>query len=383
MVALPPLVVDAYPTTYRRAPGPWAAPSIAAGERIFARECVVCHGPRAGDLAIDWMARHTAGDLFWWVSRGLPGARMPGFADRLAEESRWDVVDFIRASAAAGALGRLGPEVEPSGGRVLAPDFSVAVGPGVVQSLRDYRGRRVVLLVLFSLPESRPRIDQIARAYASLVAMGAEVIAVPLRPSPDILRRLGASPPVFFPVATDGASEIVSTYELFRPAAARVPHLEFLIDRRGFDSGRLTCSARSSGSTRNRSRPSGRRSTSISLRLWKVVLLADLALALGLGLGYLWWGREAARLGQDLAAERGRPVVGQWTARGVVRAVLPEMQVIVLTHEEIAGVMPAMTMGFPVASPRVYEGIEAGDEVRFTLKGSAAGAVITAIEKIR
>jgi len=36
-----------------------------------------------------------------------------------------------------------------------------------------------------------------------------------------------------------------------------------------------------------------------------------------------------------------------------------------------------------VASPPVYEGIEAGDEVRFTLKGSAAGAVITAIEKIR
>ena len=239
VVALPPLVVDAYPTTYRRAPGPWAALSIAAGERLFARECAVCHDPRARDLAGDWMARYTEGDLFWWVSQGLPGARMPSFADRLAEESRWDVVDFIRASAAAGALRRLGPEVEPSGGRVLAPDFSFGVGPGVVQSLRDYRGRRVVLLVLFSLPESRPRIDQIARGYASLVAMGAEVIAVPLRPSPDILRRLGASPPVFFPVATDGAGEIVSTYELFRPAAARVPHLEFLIDRRGFVRARI------------------------------------------------------------------------------------------------------------------------------------------------
>src|SRR5207302_875505 len=169
----------------------------------------------------------------------LPGSRMPGFADRLAEESRWDVVDFIRACAAAGVLGRLGPEVEPSGGRVLAPDFSVAVGPGVVQSLRDYRGRRVVLLVLFSLPGSRPRIEQIARGYASLVAMGAEVIAVPLHPSPDILRRLGASPPVFFPVATDGADEIVSTYELFRPAAARAPHVEFLIDRGGFVRARI------------------------------------------------------------------------------------------------------------------------------------------------
>jgi putative copper resistance protein D len=239
VVALPPLLIDAYPTTYRRAPGPWAAPSIAAGERLFALECAVCHGPRAGDLAGGWMARHTEGDLFWLVSRGFPGGRMPAFADRLAEESRWDIVDFIRASAAARALGRLGPEVEPSGGRVLAPDFSVAVGPGLIQSLSDYRGRRVVLLVLFSLPESRPRIDQIARGYPSLVAMGAEVIAVPLRPSPDILRRLGASPPVFFPVATDGGGEIVSTYELFRPAAARTPHLEFLIDRRGFVRARI------------------------------------------------------------------------------------------------------------------------------------------------
>ena len=68
--------------------------------------------------------------------------------------------------------------------------------------------------------------------------------------------------------------------------------------------------------------------------------------------------------------------------RGVVRAVLPEMNVVVLTHEEIRGFMPAMTMGFRVASPQVYRGIEVGDEVRFTLKCSTANAVITAIEKL-
>ena len=113
------------------------------------------------------------------------------------------------------------------------------------------------------------------------------------------------------------------------------------------------------------------------------MVLADLALALGLGVGYLWWGRQAARLSRELAAERARPGTGEWTVLGVVRAVLPEMNVIVLTHEEIRGVMPGMTMGFRMASPRLLQGIEVGDEVRFTLKGSSANAVITAIEKVR
>ena len=38
------------------------------------------------------------------------------------------------------------------------------------------------------------------------------------------------------------------------------------------------------------------------MRLWRVILLVDLALALGLGAGYLWWGQQARRL----AAEIGR-----------------------------------------------------------------------------
>ena len=119
------------------------------------------------------------------------------------------------------------------------------------------------------------------------------------------------------------------------------------------------------------------------LRLWKVVVLADLALLIGVGFGYLWWGRETSRLRVELLAERARPAVTEWTARGVVRAVLPEMNVLVLTHEEIAGFMPAMTMGFRAESPKVYRGIDVGDEVRFTLKGSGANVAITAIEKLQ
>src|SRR5947207_13339876 len=37
-------------------------------------------------------------------------------------------------------------------------------------------------------------------------------------------------PPIFFPIVTEGAREIVDTYRMFAPAA----HAEFLIDRQGY-----------------------------------------------------------------------------------------------------------------------------------------------------
>ena len=42
---------------------------------------------------------------------------------------------------------------------------------------------------------------------------------------------LGASPPVLFPVVTDGNEDIIATYRLFAPGAT---HAEFLIDRQGY-----------------------------------------------------------------------------------------------------------------------------------------------------
>ena len=40
------------------------------------------------------------------------------------------------------------------------------------------------------------------------------------------------------------------------------------------------------------------------MRLWRVILLINLALALGLMLGYLAWGRQALRLEQELQQAR-------------------------------------------------------------------------------
>lgn len=120
------------------------------------------------------------------------------------------------------------------------------------------------------------------------------------------------------------------------------------------------------------------------MRLWKVVLLLNLALALGVGWGYLWWGRQAARLQRELVAARSQAtsVEREWTVSGVVRAILADLDVVVLTHEEIPGYMPPMTMGFRALSPKIYEGVRIGDAVRFTVRGAPPNVKIVAIENV-
>jgi alkyl hydroperoxide reductase subunit AhpC len=57
-----------------------------------------------------------------------------------------------------------------------------------------------------------------------------EIIAVPTQASPDAIAELGASPPILFPVMTDGAREIVAAYGMLAPGR----HAEILIDRQGY-----------------------------------------------------------------------------------------------------------------------------------------------------
>lgn len=118
------------------------------------------------------------------------------------------------------------------------------------------------------------------------------------------------------------------------------------------------------------------------MRAWTVVLLLNLALALGLGGGYLWWGRQVERLNRDLAVARA--AAGgerEYRGEGVVRAILPDLNLLVITHGEIPGYMPPMTMGFRTVSPKIQEGVQIGDAVRFTLRGTPPSLAITALDK--
>ncbi len=120
------------------------------------------------------------------------------------------------------------------------------------------------------------------------------------------------------------------------------------------------------------------------MRLWRVVVLLNLALAVGVLVGWLAWGRQVAGLERRLLESKQRVLViggeKEWVVKGVVRAVIPEIQVVVLTHDDIPGFMPAgMTMGFKVKDPKLLESARVGDAVRFTLKGVPPDVQITAL----
>lgn len=121
------------------------------------------------------------------------------------------------------------------------------------------------------------------------------------------------------------------------------------------------------------------------MRAWKAVLLINLALVIGVGWGYVFWGLPAARLERELVLARAAALTGverEWTVDGVVRAVFPEIDVLVLTHGDIPGYMPAMTMGFRAASPKIRDAVSVGDAVRFTIRGVPPNLAVTAIQKI-
>ena len=121
------------------------------------------------------------------------------------------------------------------------------------------------------------------------------------------------------------------------------------------------------------------------MRLWKVVLLLNVALVVGIGLGYLRWAREVKRLESQverLQAATASPTPSSWTVRGIVRAVAPSSGTVFLTHEAMPGLMEAMTMPFEAESPKVLNGLAPGDPVRFTVRKDGERLVLVSIEKL-
>ena len=129
---------------------------------------------------------------------------------------------------------------------------------------------------------------------------------------------------------------------------------------------------------------------------WQVVLLLNLTFAVAVGLGYAGWGRRAEALDRELDAARaqverlererqacatgGRAGEQQWEGRGVVRAIYP--QLLVITHEEIRGLLPARTTSFRAPSPTLGESVRVGEPIRFSLRGTLVDdAALVKIER--
>ena len=256
-IALPSLATQAFPETYRKTPVPFDTISVANGSALFASNCVPCHGPQAkgnGVLAktlpmppVDLLtephtARHTAGDFFHWLTYGIPGTGMPAFADKLSEEDRWDVVNFLHATSRGYQARLINPYVAPNQPYMAPQNFSYSAHDGTSGTLKDFRRQKAVLLVLFSWPESRARLDQLRLAYATISGGNTVVLAASVNDlTPADLVAITTDMP--FPVATQGGQEITRSYALFRRTLSNPDlsgegtspkHMEFLIDRYGY-----------------------------------------------------------------------------------------------------------------------------------------------------
>jgi putative copper resistance protein D len=258
-IGLPPLAVDAYPETYRKTPVPFDTISIANGSGLFAENCVACHGPQGkGDgvmaksfakppvdmLTEPHTAKHTAGDFFHWLTFGIPDTGMPVFADKLTEEDRWDVVNYLHAMSRGYQARLMSPKVKPEQPQpnMGPPNFSYAAHDGSSGTLKDFRGQKNVLLVLFSWPQSKERLQALRELYPRLIQANTVLLAVP---EDDLSAQelAGIAAQVPFPVVTQGAPEIVRSYALFRRTLSKpdllgegtLPHhMEYLVDRFGF-----------------------------------------------------------------------------------------------------------------------------------------------------
>ena len=66
---------------------------------------------------------------------------------------------------------------------------------------------------------------------------------------------------------------------------------------------------------------------------------------------------------------------------GVVKSLNPKLPGIEIDHEDIAGLMPAMQMEFPVTDGALLNGIAVNDRIDFTIENGTGEMRVTAIKK--
>jgi mono/diheme cytochrome c family protein len=149
------LFVEAFPTSFFTSPTEFAATAIVHGEKLYAANCVACHGAegrgdgpaaaslpiRPADLTAQHLWAHSDGDMFWYLTHGFDapegGLSMPGFAGTLSSEARWDLIDYVRAHNAGESMRTTGVWQHP----MPVPQFDATCADGHAVDLDDLRGR--------------------------------------------------------------------------------------------------------------------------------------------------------------------------------------------------------------------------------------------------
>ena len=255
-VALWPLTVPAYPDTYRRSTVSYLTVSVFEGKKHFERQCTACHGsgglgdgPAAkglpkqpANLSEPHTALHTAGDMYWWLEHGIQPSGMPGFADILSDEDRWDVINFLRAFSQGFQARVLSPSIVSERPWLGALGFYLDGNDDKARELKDFRELSNILLV-FPDPGQELSLVRLRELNRDLVQMRTNGLVVLV-----ISNALDADLSGSAVIVRGGADEIRESYELLsrtllnrgdgRSLGVKRSHMEFLIDRFGYIRGR-------------------------------------------------------------------------------------------------------------------------------------------------
>ena len=165
---LDPILIDATATSYYHSPSGFTAASIADGARLFAANCTACHGTegrgdgpaaanlpvKPADLTAEHVLAHSDGEMFWWLSAGIPtraGAPlMPAFRDILSDDDRWALIDYIHAHLAGAALARTAVLSFP----VAPPALQAECANGQSVNLDDLRGQFIRIIAMPANPQA-------------------------------------------------------------------------------------------------------------------------------------------------------------------------------------------------------------------------------------
>jgi putative copper resistance protein D len=191
-VALRPGIVRAYPTSFYASTQAYAAPSIARGAPLYAQNCTMCHGAsgrgngpmasklpvRPADLTEEHLFAHKPGELFWWISYGSDNKVMPGFADKLTPDQRWDLINFVLARAAGLNSRNAGPQLGTTEAYPM-PDFAFERN-GSQATLSQTLKSGPALVVLYGRPAPRSRLERLAAWRPQFERAGLVVVAVDL-----------------------------------------------------------------------------------------------------------------------------------------------------------------------------------------------------------
>jgi putative copper export protein/mono/diheme cytochrome c family protein len=164
------LFVSAYPSSFFTSPTEFAATAIAHGARLFAANCVSCHGAhgrgdgpaarslpvKPADLTAEHLWSHSDGELYWFISHGFQSPEgsttMPGFAGILSDEARWGLIDYLRAHNAGESMHSTGKWLHP----VPVPQFDAVCAQGRMVDLDDLRGRMLRIIATSDEEQAAP-----------------------------------------------------------------------------------------------------------------------------------------------------------------------------------------------------------------------------------